>query len=373
MSRFTTYAIREISSSFLFLLILLTGILWMGQGLRHIDLLTTENVSFIAYFSYVILLIPKLLLLTVPICIFLAVLFNLNRFRNDSELIILWASGKSDSELLLRPILFFSIFVFLIHMLLSIYITPASLNELRHKIIDIRESGIHTSILKEKKFISPINTLTIFLQDRNGNKLTGLLIHDLKDKSKPQTYIAQEGEFITSENKKILRLFNGDVQIYNKQENKISVVEFESYDLNLMPYNKKEDPHIYADEMLTYEIVRKLRGKPLSDFDRHEKEEFAALHTRIINPIYIFCFALLPLLILKFSKRPDDGWVLPVSIISLIAFFSQILQITFQNLLIQNNNLVIVSYLVPFFILGLTIFFLITENFNFLKLIKNVR
>ncbi len=373
MSRFTTYAIREISSSFLFLLILLTGILWMGQGLRHIDLLTTENVSFIAYFSYVILLIPKLLLLTVPICIFLAVLFNLNRFRNDSELIILWASGKSDSELLLRPILFFSFFVFLIHMLLSIYITPASLNELRHKIIDIRESGIHASILKEKKFISPINTLTIFLQDRKGNKLTGLLIHDLKDKSKPQTYIAQEGEFITSENKKILRLFNGDVQIYNKQENKISVVEFKSYDLNLMPYNKKENPHIYADEMLTYEIVRKLRGKSLNDFSRFEKEEFAALHTRIINPIYIFCFALLPLLILKFSKRPDDGWVLPVSIISLIAFFSQILQITFQNLLIQNNNLVIVSYLVPFFILGLTIFFLINENFNFLKLIKNVR
>ena len=91
-----------------------------------------------------------------------------------------------------------------------------------------------------------------------------------------------------------------------------------------------------------------------------------------INIVFIL-FTSIFLLILKFSKRPDDGWVLPVSIISLIAFFSQILQITFQNLLIQNNNLVIVSYLVPFFILGLTIFFLINENFNFLKLIKNVR
>jgi len=371
MSRFTTYAIREISSSFLLLVILLTGILWMGQGLRHIDLLTTENVSFIAYLSYVILLLPKILLLTMPICVFLAVLFNLNRFRNDSELIILWASGKSDSDLLLKPIIFFSIFIFLIHMLLSIFITPVSLNEIRHKIIDIRESGIHSSILKEKKFISPINTLTIFLQDRKGNKLTGLLIHDLKDKNKPQTYIAQEGEFITTENKKVLRLFNGDVQIYNKKENKISVVEFKSYDLNLMPYNKKEDPHIYADEMLTYEIVKKLRGKSLNNFNRLEKEEYAALHSRIINPFYIFCFALLPLLIVKFSKRPDDGWVLPVSIISLIAFLSQIIQITFQNLLIQNNNLVIIIYAVPFLIMSTTIFLLVIENFNFFKS-KNV-
>ena len=139
-----------------------------------------------------------------------------------------------------------------------------------------------------------------------------------------------------------------------------------------MPYNKKENPHIYADEMLTYEIVSKLRGKSISDFNRFEKEEFAALHSRIINPIYIFCFSLLPLLILKFSKRPDDGWVLPVSIISLIAFFSQIIQITFQNLLIENNSLIIICYLVPFLIIGITIFLLVIENPNFLKL-KNVR
>ena len=33
------------------------------------------------------------------------------------------------------------------------------------RIIDIRSSGIHTSILKEKKFISPADTLTIFLQE----------------------------------------------------------------------------------------------------------------------------------------------------------------------------------------------------------------
>ena len=78
MSRFTTYAIKEITSSFLFLSILLSGIIWLGQGLRHIDLLTTNNVSVETYVSYVILLLPKIILLTFPISVFLAVLFNLN-------------------------------------------------------------------------------------------------------------------------------------------------------------------------------------------------------------------------------------------------------------------------------------------------------
>ena len=109
MSRFTTYAIKEISSSFLLLIILLSSILWLGQGLRHIDLLTTENVSFISYLSYILLLLPKILLITIPICIFLSVLLNINRLKNDSELIILWASGKSDFDALIKPVLFLSL------------------------------------------------------------------------------------------------------------------------------------------------------------------------------------------------------------------------------------------------------------------------
>ena len=164
MSRFTTYAIKEISSSFLFLLFLLTGILWMAQSLRHLDLLTTDNVSLISYISYIALLLPKILLLTIPVCVFLSVLANLNRLKNDSELIILWSSGKSDRSILYKPIILFALLVYIFLLILSIYITPISLNEIRYKIIDIRSSGIHSSLLKEKKFISPVDTLTIFLR-----------------------------------------------------------------------------------------------------------------------------------------------------------------------------------------------------------------
>ena len=36
-----------------------------------------------------------------------------------------------------------------------------------------------------------------------------------------------------------------------KQNQKISEISFESYDLNLSPYQKKEDVWIYADELKT--------------------------------------------------------------------------------------------------------------------------
>ncbi len=359
MSRFTTYAIKEISTSFLFLVTLISGILWLGQGLRHIDLLTAENVSLASYISYVILLLPKLLLLTIPICTFLASLYFLNRLRNDSELLILWSSGKSEKDILFLPLMLFSIIIFFVALIISIYITPISLNEIRHKIIEIRSSGIHASILKERKFISPTDTLTIFLQEREGNEISGLLIHDLGVNDKPQTYIAQKGEFINDENKKILRLYNGNIQIFEKNESRILEVAFNTYDLDLIPYNKIENNHIYSDELLTKNILNNLENVAQEDFNSYQKEQFAELHSRFINPIYIFIFSLLPLLIAKFFRKPTESWILPVSIISTIAVIIQIIQITQSNLLVDYTYLIYANYFIPilFIIIILSLIF----------------
>tara|TARA_Y200000002_G_scaffold263069_1_gene218429 strand:+ start:274 stop:1389 length:1116 start_codon:yes stop_codon:yes gene_type:complete len=367
MSRFTTYAIKEISSSFLFLSILLSGILWLGQGLRHIDLLTTNNVSIETYSTYVILLLPKIILLTFPICVFLAILFNLNRLRNDSELIILATSGKSEKNILLKPIVLFSACTYAIILIFSLFITPNSLKEIRYKIIEIRSAGIHISLLKEKKFISPSNSLTIFIQEKKGNDIFGLLIHDQSNTGIPQTYIAEKGKFMSLNDNKFIRLFNGIIQTYNNDESRISEIAFDTYDLNLLPYGAKENTHIYSDELSTSEIISNLSGKDNKIYSKYEKEQFAELHSRIINPFYIFFYALLPLIMIRFSKRPDDSWIFPIITVSVIAFTVQILQITLSNLLIENINLVILNYLFPFILIGTVLIHLFLSYLNINK------
>ena len=324
-----------------------------------------------AFYSYVILLLPKITLLTFPICIFLAVLFNINRLRNDSELIILGTSGKSEKNILIKPILLFSGIIYIVLLTFSLFLTPSSLKEIRYKIIEIRSSGIHISLLKEKKFISPTNNLTIFLQEKNENDIVGLLIHDQNNNENPQTYIAERGKFMSSDNVQFIRLFNGTSQIYNSGENRISEVAFETYDLNLSPYVEKENTHIYSDELSTSEIINNLRNKNMSIYSKYEKEQFAELHSRIVNPLYIFFFSLLPLLMIRFSKRPDDSWLYPIIFVSMIAFAVQILQITLSNLLIEYNNLVSFNYLLPFVLISLILITLYSDYlYNFRN--KNV-
>ncbi len=368
MSRFTTYAIKEITSSFLFLSVLLTGIIWLGQGLRHIDLLTSNNVSIETYISYVVLLLPKITLLTFPICVFLAILFNLNRLRNDSELIILGTSGKSEKNILIKPIILFSSMIFLVVLFFSLFLTPSSLKELRYKIIEIRSSGIHISLLKEKKFISPTNDFTIFLQERKDNEIFGLLIHDQSNADKPQTYIAEKGKFISIDDVSFLKLFNGSIQIYDSSVNRVSEIAFDTYNLDLSPYSKKESTHIYPDELSTNDIRNNLANMSPKNFSKYEKEQFAELHKRFVNPIYIMFYALLPLLMINFSKRPDDSWRYPIIAVSTIAFTIQIFQITFSNLLIDNSQLVTFYYIFPIVLIFIIVVYMFKD---FLHLLRN--
>ena len=301
------------------------------------------------------------------ILFFLAVLFNLNRLRNDSELIILGTSGKSEKNILVKPIILFSIIIYLVILILSLFVTPNSLKEIRYKIIDIRSSGIHISLLKEKKFISPSNNFTIFLQEKSENDIFGLLIHDQSNLDSPQTYIAEKGKFMSANNDKFIRLFNGNIQIYNRSENRISEIAFDTYDLNLTPYGEKENTHIYSDELSTSEILLNLKNKKLDTYSKYEKEQFAELHSRIINPMYLFFYSLLPLAMIKFSKRPDDSWLYPIISVSIIAFTVQIIQITLSNLLIENNNLVSFNYLLPFILILMILVFLYSDFLNILK------
>ena len=361
MSKFNIYIIKEVLFSFILLVTLLTGILWLGQGLRHIDLLTSDNISFTSYLSYIIMLLPKITTLTIPISLFLSILISVNRIRTDSELLILWASGKSNASILLKPILLISFSIFLIYLVVTIVITPYSLNEIRQKIIEIRSSGINSSILQERKFISPTDTLTIFIQERDGNEIDNLLIHDLKNKEKPQTYIAQKGKFISDGNIKLLRLFNGNIQILDKSDRRISEIEFDTYDLDLNPYSKAVSSHRYSDELFTNEIYHNLKGKSLSDLNDYEREQFAEINNRIISPFYLICLSILPLLILNYLKSPNANSLFTISIISLIALLIKILEILLSNLLIENNYLVYLNYFVPLLILFL---FLIQINLD---------
>ena len=362
MSRSTLYVIKEITSSFLFISIVITSITWLTQGLRYLDLFTSDNVVLSDYFFYIILLIPKITSITLPISLFISIIFILNRMRGDSELLIYWSSGKSNRDILLKPILVISSILFILQLLLTIIVIPSTSLELRNKITEIRSGGVDYNMLKEKKFISPVKNLTIFIQEINGDEFIGLLIQDDKDQLKPITYIAEKGQFKKIENKSYLILFNGFMQILSKENGEISEIQFEFYELDLTPYYEKGTKDIYADEMSSIDLIKKIKS------EGNNAEEFAVLQNRLINPIYIFVLAILPLITFKMVRKPDSKWTFPIIFISTLALLIKFFEITMSNMLILKNDLVYFNYLSPIILIVIILIILYSEKGFYLKI-----
>tara|TARA_B100001093_G_scaffold215777_1_gene207084 strand:- start:454 stop:1206 length:753 start_codon:yes stop_codon:yes gene_type:complete len=246
--------------------------------------------------------------------------------------------------------------------LLTIIVIPSTSLELRNKITEIRSGGVDYNMLKEKKFISPVKNLTIFIQEINGDEFIGLLIQDDKDQLKPITYIAEKGQFKKIENKSYLILFNGFMQILSKENGEISEIQFEFYELDLTPYYEKGTKDIYADEMSSIDLIKKIKS------EGNNAEEFAVLQNRLINPIYIFVLAILPLITFKMVRKPDSKWTFPIIFISTLALLIKFFEITMSNMLILKNDLVYFNYLSPIILIVIILIILYSEKGFYLKI-----
>ena len=340
MPRISIYVIKEISSSFLFIFSLITIVIWLSQALRNLEILSNDSVTIASYIFYTVLLIPKLAMITIPISIFLAIILALNKLRLDSELIIFGSTGNSNRDILLKPLTIIGIFFFLIILFLSVYLVPKSSAEIRSKISEIRSSSVNISILKEKRFITPDSNLTVFFKKIDGQEIYGLLLHDRSEKDNIKTYVAKKGFIDNKNGNNSIYLYDGTMKIFNKEQYKISEIDFDRYSIDLKIFDKVENKYFYADEQSSIELIKKIYNI------KNNQEEFGVLHNRFIKALYIFSLVFLPLIIFKIIKKPDDKSNLIISIIIIIGIAVKFFEITMESILIENNNFVIFNYFI---------------------------
>ena len=92
------YVIRTAAYAFLAGLTALTGIVWVTQALRQIDLITNKGQSLLVFLSITGLTTPSLVAIIAPVALFAGVIYCLNKLNGDSELVVMSAAGIS-----LRP------------------------------------------------------------------------------------------------------------------------------------------------------------------------------------------------------------------------------------------------------------------------------
>src|SRR5690242_9720268 len=87
------YIVRTTFGAFVMVLASLTGVIWITQALRGIDLMTSQGQTILVFIGFTGLAIPSLILIIAPIALVIAVAYVLNKLATDSEIIVMNAAG----------------------------------------------------------------------------------------------------------------------------------------------------------------------------------------------------------------------------------------------------------------------------------------
>ena len=361
MNLFIKYIYRQLLGPFVLIMLSMTGIAWLTQSLRFIELIIIKGLPVNIFLNLTILIIPKLLATIMPFIAFLAALITYSRLNTESELISMKTAGMNNFKILI-PAIIFGITLGILAISLENYGSPYAYNKFKNLQHNIRNNYIST-LFQEKVFSSPIQGLTVFIKERDktGN-FQGILIHDERNISKTISIIAEKGKIVTTQKGARFSLINGNRQEISKGTN-ISILYFDEYTLNISNYSKDTSPRFKeASERSFYELFN-----PEKNINELYKKEFKAeAHKRIITPLIILIMVLIGAMtsiIGKFNRK--------ASIKKL--FFSISAALTIQIYIIAAPQLMIHSpQLIPFIyifvlIILLLIMFLISDKAEKIK------
>src|SRR5258708_16037325 len=123
MGSIDKYIFRTTLASFALVLVSLTGVIWITQALRGIDLMTSQGQTIITFLGVTSLVIPALVLIISPIALMIAIAHTLNNLATASEIIVLNAASFSPLRLF-RPFLYATVVLAVMVAFISSYLPP---------------------------------------------------------------------------------------------------------------------------------------------------------------------------------------------------------------------------------------------------------
>src|SRR5689334_4725449 len=232
MGSIDRYIFRTTLNAFLVTLVSLTAVIWVTHALRDIDLMTNQGQTILVFVGITGLVIPQLVLIIAPIALVIAVAHVLNKLATDSEIIVMNSAGMSP-WLLFRPFFSSALVVSLLVAVLTAYVSPRCLRELRIWATEVR-ADLVTNIVQPGRFTTIEHGLTFHIRERRPNgQLLGIFVDDRRDPNEHSTFLAEQGEIVKNHNGTFLVLENGSVQRASTGQRDPTIVVFERYAFDL--------------------------------------------------------------------------------------------------------------------------------------------
>ena len=179
------YMLRQLLWPLFFAVLVVSGIVWMAQSLRFVDLVLNRGLPAYNMFYLAFLGLPMFTSVFLPIILFGVVVFAYTKMHQDSELVVWRGCGKGPMSLA-APALAAATLVMALRYAVNLYYMPAAYREFKDLQASIR-ANYSDMFLREGTFNEVGSTLTIYVRERAPNgELLGLLVYDRRKGGNPR-------------------------------------------------------------------------------------------------------------------------------------------------------------------------------------------
>ncbi|MCB5176097.1 LPS export ABC transporter permease LptF [Microvirga lenta] len=345
MTLLERYILKIAFTAFTACLIALTGVIWITQALRELDLLTGKGQTLFIFMTVTGLSLPALISVISPVALFLATIYALNKLNSDSELIVMSAAGMRPLRLL-RPFVTLAAFVCLVVGMITVYVMPASFQEMRNLVTKIRADFVAT-MAKEGQFITLENGITFHYRERSGDALLGIFMEDQREKDKVIVYLAERGQTVENNGQAYLVLEKGSVQRKEPNSRDSSIVAFERYAVDLSAFNQDGNGEIVyrPRERSTTQLL--FPNKDDAFYQYQEGRFRAELHDRLSSWLYPLAMMIIAFAALGDPRttRQGRGLAIATAVVAVVAL--RIAGFAASSAVVRSEAAVIAVYAVP--------------------------
>jgi lipopolysaccharide export system permease protein len=290
MGSIDRYIFRTTLASFAVVLVSLTGVIWITQALRGIDLMTSQGQTIVTFLGITSLVIPALVLVIAPMALMISMSHTLNKLATDSEVIVINAAGLSPLRLFL-PFFYATCVVAVLVAFIGSYLAPDGMRRIKQWDAEIT-ADVLTNILQPGRFAQLDRDLTIRIRERQpGGVLAGIFVDDRRDPKERVTIIADHGTILRNENGSYLVLEDGNLERFEAGKRDPTLVAFGRYAFDMSKFSNRGSVFLGIRERYLWELMYPSPDDPV--FKQMTGQFFAELHDRFMSPIYPFAFAVL--------------------------------------------------------------------------------
>ena len=216
-----------------FFALVLVSVYWVNRAVILFDRLIADGHSGGVFLEFTALSLPNVIRMVLPMAAFAAAVYVTNRMMSESELTVVQATGFSPWRLA-RPVLVFGLIVAAMMSVLTHFLVPASLEQLRQREADISGS-VSARLLREGTFLHPVTGVTFYIREITPEgELRDVFLSDRRIEDRVVIYTANQAYVLRDAAGTKLAMQNGLAQTLDVPDETLSTTNFSdlTYDIS---------------------------------------------------------------------------------------------------------------------------------------------